>query len=190
MRAVLLALTLLTLGSSAAAERRISGPAREAVTTVETRAALDALFARLARAGNALEARKVEGLIWLHWLRTPDRAAARALNLSFKTRAEGDFPSTLAEVSQVTDRHPDYAEGWNQRATALYLLGRDDEALADCERVLALEPRHFGCLSGMALIHIRNERPGAARAVLQRAVTIHPFLPERRLLKTLPGTDL
>ena len=71
---------------------------------------------------------------------------------------------------------PRLGRGWNKRATVLYLLGEHDRSLADIERVLALEPRHFGALAGIGLIRIAkgaSHPRGAGRASAGRSPSIH-----------------
>ena len=74
---------------------------------------------------------------------------------------------------------PDWAEGWNKRATVLYLMGEHDRSLADIDRVLALEPRHFGAIAGIGLIRIEKGEMREALAAFRRALAINPFLRER-----------
>ena len=65
---------------------------------------------------------------------------------------EGDYARAVAHLTALTDHAPEFAEGWNQRATAFYLMGEYGAALADIEQVLILEPRHFGALAGLGII--------------------------------------
>jgi tetratricopeptide (TPR) repeat protein len=85
----------------------------------------------------------------------------------------------LPLLDDLVGRAPDWAEGWNKRATALYLMGEHDRSLADIERVLALEPRHFGALAGLGLIRMARGEHRAALAAYRRALAVNPFLKER-----------
>jgi len=71
------------------------------------------------------------------------RNASRAIN-------DKRYGAALDFLDQVTLLAPDYAEGWNRRATIHYLLGNYPKAMSDSARVLALEPRHIGALAGIA----------------------------------------
>jgi len=88
-----------------------------------------------------------------------------------------DFPKALAHLTALTDHAPDFAEGWNQRATLFFLQERYGEALSDIEQVLILEPRHFGALSGLGIILEQlGERDAALRA-FRRAHQVYPAEP-------------
>ena len=90
--------------------------------------------------------------------------------------SEGDGPTALAAFDLLVTREPEFAEAWNKRATLLYLEGDDAGSIADIRRTLALEPRHFGALSGLALIYSRTQHPADAVHSLKAALAIHPNL--------------
>jgi tetratricopeptide (TPR) repeat protein len=143
---------------------------------------LDDAFQRLLAASSEPTAELIVGEIWDLWrAAAPD--AVRDLNQQAGLAMQrGDMHSAVALLDEVVRRAPDWPEGWNQRATTLFLLGDHQRSLADCERVLALEPRHFGALAGMGLIHMAADRPSQALEAFKRALKINPFLKERHQL--------
>ncbi len=148
---------------------------------------LDDLFARLAVAEEAGDARTVERLIWAEWLRSGDGETDVLMKRAITAMAAQHFGKALEILDTVVARAPGFAEGWNKRATVLYLVRRFDESLADIERVLALEPRHFGAISGVALIRLAQGDKAAALAAVLRALEIYPLLPGARELISQAG---
>jgi len=143
-------------------------------------AALRDLFARLAGAASAREASAVEYEIWSAWHEIDDDLVAPWMRRGLAALEARDLGAALSAFDRVTELAPDYAEGWNKRATLHWLRGAFEESLADIDRALELEPRHFGALSGLAMIREAQGRPFEALEALEKLIHIHPHLPHLR----------
>lgn len=140
------------------------------------------LLDALAEAETEAEGRAAADAMWRLWHEAPDDKAQALLDRVHERRRWQDLEAAEEAARKLTAYCPRYAEGWNQLATVQYMRGNLDGALASIERVLALEPRHFGALSGRGLILMRQGRVQAAQKALRAAVEIHPWSPERALL--------
>lgn len=147
----------------------------------------EALFAALKTAQSERDARAIEAEIWESWI---DAAPTQEINAltreAMRKRGEYDFEGARLILNEVVSQAPGYAEGWNQRAFVLFLQEKYDAALSDLDRALALEPRHFGAMSGKARILMGQGRMRLGQQVLREAVALHPFLQERSMLIPLP----
>jgi tetratricopeptide (TPR) repeat protein len=76
--------------------------------------------------------------------------------------------------TRVIERKPEFAEGWNKRATAYYLMGDLDLSLKDCDEVIERNPAHFGALSGYGLIYVAKGELEKALGYFERALEINP----------------
>jgi Flp pilus assembly protein TadD len=141
---------------------------------------LGPLFERLKAAPDAAAARPVELEIWRIWGEVADSDSRTLLARGTAAMNAGDARTARAAFDLLVAREPGFAEGWNKRATLLYLVGDDAGSVADIRRVLALEPRHFGALSGLGLVYTRQDRPADALRSFEAALAIHPFLPGAR----------
>ncbi|HSN70285.1 MAG TPA: tetratricopeptide repeat protein, partial [Steroidobacteraceae bacterium] len=141
---------------------------------------LEPLFAALAQARSAREAGRIEARIWQIWLDSGDPETNRLLRTGMAAFEAGRSRLALDLLDEVVTRAPAFAEGWNQRATAYYLIDDFDASLADIERVLELEPRHFGALSGRGLIYLAQGRDYDAMLAFQAVVELHPHAREAR----------
>lgn len=148
------------------------------------------LFRTLKQAPNPLAAQRAAKQIWEFWTKGPDQTATDRIQEIFKARNRGNLDKALRIAETLTTDYPDYAEGWNQKATILFMKGKFDASLQAIERVLALEPKHFGALSGKAIILMRQGRMRLGQDALRKAVKIFPYLPERSLLVELPGEKI
>lgn len=148
-------------------------------------AALDTLFAQLHSAPDEARARIIADQIWVHWTNPADAALAARMQDILAQSQRVNSPALLALLDALVTDYPDYAEGWNQRATVHYLLRNFEQSLADIDRVLALEPRHFGALAGRAMIYREQGKHDLALQDMIAALAIHPFLGERALFPEL-----
>lgn len=140
---------------------------------------LDALFLHLKTTKVEEEADAMVAEIWKLWLQSGRPELDAAMQQAIAFMGQGLPALAMPVLDDLVARAPDWAEAWNKRATVLYLLGEHDRSLADIERVLALEPRHFGALAGSGLIRMAKGENRAALAAFRRALEINPFLKER-----------
>ena len=123
-----------------------------------------------------------------------DRSAAASAGA--RRWREGDSAAAIEHFTALVDTAPDFAEGWNARATAYFEAGLYGPSLADIARTLALEPRHFGALAGLGRDPRGNRRSARARSKpIGAALAIHPHRPDlreavERLEAELQGTKL
>lgn len=146
---------------------------------------LDDLFIQLKAARDEAGARAIENEIWQAWMVSGDPTIDRAMEEVMRLRRNYDFRGAIALLDRIVVEAPDYAEAWNQRATMHFMVEEFDAALVDIARTLALEPRHFGALSGRALIRMRHGAFPEALADLRAAVAVHPYLRERSMIPML-----
>ena len=130
---------------------------------------LGPLFERLKGAPGPIEAELVEGQIWRLWAETPDPASRSLYESGVAAMERRDLRAAREALDRLVAQAPGFAEAWNKRATLSYLTGDDEASIADIERTLALEPRHFGALSGLGLICLRLVRPTCALASFEAA---------------------
>ncbi len=156
---------------------------------------LDRLFAVLQTTDTQQEVALTVNMIWQIWYRTDDLVANELMAEGNQAVAIGRLPQALETFDELVEVAPDFAEAWNRRATVNYLLGHFAASIADCERVLALEPRHFGALWGLAeMRRLRGEDELALKA-FERALEVNPHQDSSRaaadaLRKKLEGQRL
>jgi tetratricopeptide (TPR) repeat protein len=139
-------------------------------------AALDELFTELKTAHDAGAANDIVVQIWGIWFHPDVPDLAERMSLASLAMSNEDSVSALRMLNGIVRDYPDYSEGWNQRATLHYLMGDYDASLADIDKVLALEPRHFGALSGRVMIYLKQGKRAEALKDMIAALAIDPFL--------------
>ena len=140
-------------------------------------ARLDALFGRLKETPNILEAFAIEQDIWGIWLESGNNDVDAEMKVGMQSMGAGDYASALRAFNSVIERRPELAEGWNKRATLYYLMGEYEFSVRDIQQTLALEPRHFGALSGLGLIYRAMGKEGGAADALEEVRKIYPLMP-------------
>jgi tetratricopeptide (TPR) repeat protein len=137
---------------------------------------LDKLFDDLKRERNAAAAERIANFIREEWLRSGSASVDLMMQWSGKAMSEKRFDVALDFLDQVTVLAPDFAEGWNRRATVHYMMGSYSKSMTDIEHTLRLEPRHFGALSGMAAIFKTYEMKQAALGSFEQVLEVYPML--------------
>ena len=138
---------------------------------------LEGLFRELRVVTGYLKARTLEQEIWQIWTVSSLPEVNRLMEEGVGAMATQDYQTALADFTKVIDLAPDFAEGWNKRATVLYLVGDYEGSLADVDKTLALEPRHFGALSGLGLIKAAQELDEEAIDAFEKALAVNPHMP-------------
>ena len=119
----------------------------------DTSTELDNLFEKLKKINNPESAKKIEKKIWNLWTTHPtDKSLTDLLAKGSEYMFQNQLTSAHNVFSKVIELDPDWAEGWNKRATVLYLMGNYELSQKDIDIVLSLEKRHFGALSGQGLV--------------------------------------
>ncbi len=165
--ALLLASPLTALAQTEAAK-----PAASSLT--EAADPLDSLFSELKRERDTNQAKRISERIWARW--RDSGSATTNLLLQWADKAMADKKNSLALdlLDQVVVLMPDFAEGWNRRATLHYAMGNHSKSMADINRVLSLEPRHFGAMAGMAAILDASGNDALALRAWEQMLEVYP----------------
>jgi tetratricopeptide (TPR) repeat protein len=166
-----LALVLVLAGPAMAEKDTPAGPQSSAENRSET---LDRLFAILQTVKDPGEARTIEGRIWSLWSESDSPTAEALLTQSYAAMRAEDNDASLAILDQTVKSYPDFAEAWNRRALVHFMRGEDAKALADADKALDLEPRHFGALIGRGMILQKLGKAKEAIKAFEDALAANP----------------
>ncbi|MGO9673642.1 MAG: tetratricopeptide repeat protein [Methylocella sp.] len=140
--------------------------------------ALDELFKRLGAAADPDEAKGVADAIQHVWLQSQSDTADLVMQRAMLASRMKNYPLALALLDRLVALEPNWAEAWNQRATVRFLSQDFDGSMADIDKAIKLEPRHFGALTGMGVILQREGLDKRALEVLNKALEIYPAQPD------------
>ena len=138
-------------------------------------ARLDALFVELQKP-DLSDPERVTSEIWIQWSRSGSPAMDLLFGRGQSAMAAGAPELAIAHFTALIDHAPEFAEGWNARATAYFQAGEFGPSVADIAQVLRLNPRHFGALSGFGMILEETGREAQAMEVYRAALAVHPHL--------------
>jgi tetratricopeptide (TPR) repeat protein len=156
---------------------------------------LDFLFGALKAAPDESSAKQIEQRIWAQWIISKSDTT-NLLMTRVKTAVDAkEFELALQLLDMIVELNPGYVEGWNRRATLHYMRKEFGESIADIRRVLALEPRHFGALTGLGLILQDIGEEKQALDAFRKALEVNPHLQRvpdmvKTLTEKVEGRDI
>jgi tetratricopeptide (TPR) repeat protein len=121
-----------------------------------------------------------EAFLWNWWCQSGNADADRVFRAGVEAMQKGDLARADELFGRVIDMVPEFAEGWNKRATVRYAMNQFEQSIADCQQTLARNPNHFGAASGQGLCHLSLSQFREAAVCFRRALDIHPHLTAAR----------
>jgi len=151
---------------------------RQAVTALGAMGTFDDVpkLAAALRDSDPLVRRLTERALWEVWSRSGDRDIDRLFAVGVEQMNDQQGAAAVQTFSEIIRRKPEFAEGWNKRATVYYVLGEYAKSLADCDEVMKRNPYHFGALSGYGMIYMELNEPARALTYFERALAVNPNL--------------
>jgi tetratricopeptide (TPR) repeat protein len=117
-----------------------------------------------------------EHALWSIWFRLGTPAANHELMRGAQALERKDIPHAITHFDRAIAQCPTFAEAYNQRAIARYLLEEFEPSIADCEQAIELMPCHFGALAGTGHCYAHLGKSREAVAAYERALELNPHL--------------
>ena len=136
---------------------------------------LNNLFKKLNETENQDEIRDLISDIWNIWYEVDDPKVIEYFEKGIQAMNIRNYPLAIRFFNNLIEEDPNFAEGWNKRATVHFMMGNFDESMQDIIKTLELEPRHFGALDGMGLIFIHQGQFQQAIDVYDKMLEIFPY---------------
>ena len=144
---------------------------------------LNHLFNQLEKVNNQKSAALLESKIWSIWNEHPtNNKLTERLEFGTELMQYGDYNYALKVFNNIIVSDPKWSEAWNKRATVYFLMSQFKDSLNDIDKVLNIEPRHFGALSGQARIFIKLQKYEKAIKSIERALKFYPSFASRELI--------
>ena len=141
---------------------------------------LENLFITLSSSSDKQIIRSTENQIWEIWFAHPNSDVERLMQIGVQRMNADRQSEAMIIFSELVENFPNYAEAWNRRATLHYILGNYQESISDIEKVLSLEPRHFGALSGLGLVYLQLDQLSKAKRAFEDLIEVHPNSPNAK----------
>ena len=135
---------------------------------------LEKLFQSIKDTKNENELAVLTSSIWTIWYETEDYETQILFNQGTGLLESNSYEESLNIFNSVIKQSPNFAEGWNKRATLHFLMGNYDESIKDINKTLSLEPRHFGALDGLGQIYYQRQNFNDAINAYKRLLVIIP----------------
>ncbi len=184
LKTLAIIIILITSSTHVIAQQNITPPDEETTApilppennqaVIESGKTLDRLFEQLKKDPKENSASATASMIWREWTASGSKSIDLLMGWSLTAMRSQDFAKAEDLLDQVIVLSPEFAEGWNRRATLYFNKLDYSRSLADIEKTLSLEPRHFGALSGLAVIMQRLDRNEDALKAWYRVLEIYP----------------
>ncbi|MBB4186013.1 tetratricopeptide (TPR) repeat protein [Sinorhizobium terangae] len=171
---ILASLAVLTVSTGNPLRAAEPAPQTETATLTTPKQRLDSLFADLKKERDEAKARQLADRIRLEWQDSGSATVNLLMQWADKAIADDKKPVALDILDQVIALAPNYVEGWNRRATLHYQMGNYRKSMSDINRVLAIEPRHFGAIAGMATMLGAAGKDELAMRAWEQFLDIYP----------------
>ena len=148
----------------------------------QTKPELDDLFNALQQSNDLVEMTELQNQIWFHWYELPEQSAKLQPIFDHGMQALhfGQPQVAITQFSRTIEASPTFAEGWNRRATAFFMVGDYQASLTDIQQTLILEPRHFGALGGLSMIFENTQQYDQA---IQAEQLLLKLMPQNTLIR-------
>ena len=144
-------------------------------STASSASQTQVLLDKLARAPSAEAAKKIVINIQEAWINShKDLSEKQLMSQALSSMDNGNLTKAERELTELIQKNPDFVEAWNKRATVRFFNGDLAGSETDVFEVLSREPRHFGAISGLAMINVHVGALEEAVKAYEMLLDIHP----------------
>lgn len=117
-----------------------------------------------------------EHALWTIWFRAGACSAHQRVLEGTRLMNSRQFEAAEEAFCEAISLDPVYAEAYNQRALARYLMENYRLSVEDGEKTVQLMPMHFGAWSGMGHCYAHLGQRSRALDCYHRALSVNPYL--------------